>query len=487
MTYSFFKRFSIRNLGKAFLQKKILFICMVFFYLPQFYAQSNDTIVLNFNEYLGYVKKFHPIAKQAELTLQIGQANLMKARGGFDPKIEVDHDRKKFKSTEYYEQLNAAFKIPTWYGIELKANFEQNEGEYLNPQNNVPEDGLYSAGISASLGQGLFINQRMADLKKAKFFREQSIADREILVNQILYDASLAYFNWLQAYTEVKTYEQFLENATIRYNGVVRSVENGDKAEIDATESKITVKNRALGLEQAKVKLMKAALDLSSYLWLGDNLPVEIQDNVIPDANIEESIDQTLEISGLPLIDFVLENHPKLKSLNLKYSGLEVDKRLKANKLLPKMDVQYNFLTENPDLGNSYITNNYKGGFNIAFPLFLRKERGDLKLAKFKLQDLQFEIDNEKINIQNKILAIYRELESFETQNMLIEEIVADNNTMLEAEERKFSYGESSIFLINTREKNFIDSQLKAIELQNKFLKAKAKLFNSLSRDLENL
>ena len=58
---------------------------------------------------------------------------------------------------------------------------------------------------------------------------------------------------------------------------------------------------------------------------------------------------------------------------------------------------------------------------------------------------------------------------------------------MLNAEERKFSFGESSLFLINSREKNLIDSQLKAIELQNKYLKAKAKLFNSLARDLENL
>lgn len=465
----------------------ILFLFISALTFSQEQTQVQDTIIFSFSEYLGYVKKFHPIAKQAELTIQIGQANLMKARGGFDPKVEVDQNRKKFKNTEYFDQLNATFKIPTWYGIELKGNFEQNEGDFLNPEGFVPDDGLYSAGISASLGQGLFINQRMADLKKAKFFREQTLADREILVNQILYHASISYFNWLQAYTEVKTYERFLENARIRAAGVQRSAENGDKAEIDVTEANITVKNRALGLEQSRVKLMKAALDLSTYLWLNDNIPIEIQDNVIPDLGIETTIDDVLEIAGLPLTDFVLENHPKLRSLNLKYEGLQVDKRLKANKLLPIVDVQYNFLTEDPDIARSFNSNTYKGGFNIAFPLFLRKERGDLKLAKFKLQDLKFDIDNERINIQNKVLAIYRELESFETQNQLIGEIVDDYTTMLNAEERKFSFGESSLFLINSREKSLIDSQLKAIELQNKYLKAKAKLFNSLARDLENL
>ncbi|MFD2917715.1 TolC family protein [Psychroserpens luteus] len=465
---------------------KSLLIIFVFITSLSF-AQTQDSITLSFSEYLGYVKKYHPIAKQAELTIQIGQANLMKARGAFDPKIEVDNERKTFKNIDYFDQLNATFKIPTWYGIELKGNFEQNDGVFLNPQAIVPEDGLYSAGISASLGQGLFINQRMADLKKAKLFREQTVVDREILVNQILFDASLAYFNWLQAYNETRIYEQFLENSKVRFKGVKRSVENGDKATIDSVEASITVKNRTLGLEQAKVKLMKASLDLSTYLWLNDEIPVELQPNVIPDAFIEDSVDDVLEISGLPLTDFVLENHPKLRSLNYKFKGLEVDKRLKANKLLPKVDVQYNFLTQDPDIARSFSTNQYKGGFSIAFPLFLRKERGDLKLAKFKLQDAQFDISNAKIMIQNKVLAIYRELESFEIQNDLIDDIVKDYKTMLSAEERKFSFGESSLFLINSREKSLIDTQLKALEVQNKYLTAKAKLFNSLSRDLENL
>ena len=218
-------------------------------------SQSQDSIVMSFSEYLGYVKKHHPIVKQAELTIQIGQANLMKARGGFDPKIEVDQARKTFKSVEYFEQLNATFKIPTWYGIELKGNFEQNSGVFLNPQNSVPEDGLYSAGISASLGQGLFINKRMADLKKAQLFREQTKADRAVLVNQILYDASLAYFKWLKAYNETQIYTQFLSNAELRFRAVKRSAETGDKAAIDSVEAKIAAKKQSVEFRASKSKI----------------------------------------------------------------------------------------------------------------------------------------------------------------------------------------------------------------------------------------
>ncbi len=451
------------------------------------HAQVQDSLILGFPEYLGYVKSFHPIAKQAELALDMGQANLLKARGGFDPKLNVDYERKEFKGTEYFDRLNATFKIPTWYGIELKGNFEQNEGAFINPEEAVPEDGLYSAGVTLSLGRGSWINERMATLKQAKFFREQSEADRDLLVNQILFDASLAYFDWLQAYRNREVFANFLNNAQIRFRGIRSSALAGDIAAIDTVEAKIAVQNRALELEQAKVTLRNRTLELSSFLWLGDNIPVELQPNVRPDLGLDTEIDRAFEIQGLPLDRFDLENHPKLRSLGYKIDGLRVDRRLKTNKLLPTIDLEYNFLTETPELANSFITDQYKGGLRFEMPLFLRKERGDLRLANIKLRDAEFEFDNAQIEIQNKILAIYNELESFETQNRLIEDIVDNYQALLMAEERKFSFGESSLFLINSRESKLIDAVLKRNMVENKFFSAKAKLFNSLAVNPENL
>ncbi|WP_299321888.1 TolC family protein [uncultured Maribacter sp.] len=450
-------------------------------------AQTADSVQLNFREYLGYVKKYHPIAKQAEMVMSIGQANLMKARGGFDPKISLDYSTKEFKGSEYYDLLNSTFKVPTWYGIELKGEFEQYSGEYLNAERNVPDDGLYSAGVALSLGRGSWINERMATVKKAKFFREQSKADRDLLVNQILFDASLAYFNWLQAYRNSLLFNDFLLNAKVRLKGVNRSAQAGEIAAIDTVEAKISVQNRALEREQANVTLRNARLELSNYLWMGENIPMELQQDVVPDTSLDTEIDQALEILGKPLDSFVLENHPKLKSLGYKIDGLVVDKRLKTNKLLPRIDVEYKFITDEPEYLNSFETQNYKAGLNFELPLFLRKERGDLKLAKLKLKDAQFELDNAEVQIQNKVTAIYNELNSFENQNVLIDDIVASYEALLAAEERKFSFGESSLFLINSRETKLIDAVLKQNQVENKYFTAKAKLFNSLAVNPENL
>lgn len=443
-------------------------------------GQDKVTSVMTLSEYLGYVKNYHPIVKQANLVINKSEAKLLKARGAFDPKIEVDFDKKQFKDKEYYNKLNAAFKIPTYYGIEFKANFENNDGLYLNPEATVPTDGLYSAGISASLLNGLLINKRMASLKQAKYFLNQAKEDQQILVNEILYKASISYFNWLKTYNEKRVYEEFLNNAEIRFKATKRAFYEGEKPAIDTTEAKINLNTRKLNVEKARIKLVKSALELSNFLWLNNNTPVELQDNIIPEINTATSIDATFNIALFNNANFDLNKHPKIKSLEFKTKSLTIDKNLKLNNLLPKLDVQYNFLTQNVNQLNSLNTQNYKAGINFKVPLFLRKERGDLKLAKIKLKDQKFENEVVKVTIKNKINAIQQELDSYILQNELTENIVADYTTLLKAEDRKFLLGESSLFLVNYREVKLIENKLKAIDLENSFFKTKANLFKTI-------
>ena len=99
----------------------ILFLFSAF----SLFGQTTVSNEFTYNEFLGQVKKFHPMVKSADLEISMAQANLLKARGSFDPKIEVDFSKKQFKDNEYYSLLNSSFKIPTWYGIEVKAGFDK--------------------------------------------------------------------------------------------------------------------------------------------------------------------------------------------------------------------------------------------------------------------------------------------------------------------------------------------------------------------------
>ena len=444
------------------------------------WGQNQNLKELNYNEFLGYVKKYHPLVKSAQLEINMAQANLMMARGGFDPKIEADFDQKQFKGKEYYSVFNSSFKIPTWYGIEVKAGFDNSEGIFVNPENSLPNQGLTSLGITVPVGQGLFINQRMADLRKAKIQIRLSQAERKLQAIEVLYNASLAYFNWKRNHSEVQLYSNYLDNASLRYKGILTLIKNGDKPAIDSVEAGIVVKTRRWNLEESKLKLAKSKLDLSNYLWLDNTIPLELQDDVLPENKLELTIGETLKINKLITDTISIENHPKINSLENKLAILEVDRKLKANSLLPKMDVGYHYLSE-PNYWNDTNFNNYKIGVNFKFPLFLRKERGSLQLAKFKIQDTKLTLDLERIQLKNKITAQQTEIKSIEKQLQLISSLVSGNGQMLQSEERLFSLGESSIFLINARENNLVSIQLTQLGLENRFLNSNAELFKIMA------
>jgi outer membrane protein TolC len=455
---------------------------LILLLLPLFtgFSQEKNLGELTYNEFLGYVKKFHPLVKTANLELNKAQANLMMARGGFDPKIEVDFDKKQFKDSQYYSILNSSFKIPTWYGIEIKAGFDNNEGIYLNPENTVPNQGLTSLGISIPLGQGLFINQRMADLRKAKIQLQLSQAERKLQAISVLYDASLAYFNWKRNFNEMKLYQEYSKNAGIRFKGIASLIQQGDKPAIDSVEAGIIVKNRLLSLEDSQLKLTKAKLDLSNFLWLENNIPLEISDGIIPEEKLEFTIQETLKTNELFNPDFSIQNHPKINALQSKIDILEVERKLKANMLLPKVDIGYSYLSE-PSYIDNYRFQDYKIGLNFNFPVFLRKERGSLKLAKFKVQETEFALNLETLQLTNKINAQKIEIQSLLKQKDLIKDLVKDNTTMLKSEERLFSFGESSMFLINSRENNLVGAQLSEIAIENRFYNSNAELFRVMA------
>ena len=451
-------------------------------FLISFYSFSQEDItVLSLEEYLGYVKKYHPVVKQTYLITSEGEAKLLKSRGAFDPKLEVDFDRKKFKESEYYNKLNAAFKIPTWYGVEFKANFEENDGIYLNPEYTTPTDGLYSAGVSVSLAKGLFMNERMATLKQAKWFQQQAQAQQELVINDIIFNALSTYFNWLKNYQYFKTYEIYTQNAKTRLDIVKKSQLAGDKPAIDTLEAGINYKNRLVDLENAKIGYIKSKLELSNYLWIDNNIPLELEESIIPDLNTINVIDHVLNSSILNLDDIEVINHPKMKELLAKKEILEIEKKLKVNNLLPTVDLQYNFLTTDYRDISALNTSDYKSGLQINFPLFLRKERGDLKLAKIKLQDLNLELAATEVSLKNKINSNLQEIESFNNQYDILQELVEDYKKLIQGEERKFEIGEGSLFLVNYREVKLIENQLKRLDTEYKLLNGKTNFLRTIN------
>jgi outer membrane protein TolC len=101
--------------------------------------------------------------------------------------------------------------------------------------------------------------------------------------------------------------------------------------------------------------------------------------------------------------------------------------------------------------------------------LFQREARGDYRLAKLKLQDNLLELDKLKLEISNKVKAVYAEILAMQQQVLFMQQNTLNQQLLLQAEETKFSLGESSLFLVNARENKLLETEQKYAELRSKF------------------
>jgi outer membrane protein TolC len=451
-------------------KNRIISLIFVLWYFGLF-AQNNPVTTMTLPEFMQLVKQNHPIAKQADLIIKSAEANTLVAKGSFDPQVYYEFKNKFYDTKNYYELQNGGFKIPTWFGIELKGGYEQNNGNYLNPENTTPISGLAYSQISIPVLQNLIIDERRSTLKQAKIFQEQSIYEKINQINELLYKAGKAYWDWSLSYNNLTVFKNAIELSNQRLNAVKVSVDLGDRPLIDTVEASIQLQDRMINYQQALIDYTSKTLLLSNYLWIENNIPIELTEQTIPENLIKTYNKDEYIISTIIRMDSIINEHPALKTYQFKLKQLSIEQKLKQEKLKPVFNVNYNPLF-NPEYSNNLNFNNYKWGVTVGMPIFLRKERGDLKITRIKIENTQYEMTYKKTELINKIKSNIYEYNNLKTQINIYDKNVSNYEKLWLSEKKLFDSGESSLFMINSRESSYINAQLKLNEIIYKNKKA---------------
>lgn len=461
----------------------LAFAVCLFFYLPgkAQTLQQDSVQVLTIQEFYQLILQHHPVASQAELLTEQARQELRIARGTLDPVFNSKLSRKEFGDKEYYNIWTNTLRIPTWFGPEIRAGFDKTQGQFLNPENQTPENGLSYAGISVPLGQGLFIDERRSTIQQALLFQDIAEADRVKLINKLLLEATKDYWDWQLHHNTMLVFQESLDLASFRLRAVRARVKEGDLAAIDTVEALTEVQTRQVMLQETLLDYNNARLRVAQHLWAEDNVPLELQEQTIPSlagSEIEPISQQEMQ----QVLESARANHPDLRKLDLKGQQLNFERRVAADKIRPKLNADYNVLQRDfyvsPEaFEQQHLGSNYKLGVSLIIPLFLREERGKLQLTKAKLQSNALEFTQTVRAVENGILAAFNEWQSLENQIVLQERMVANAETLRNGELIRFQNGESSLFLINTREMKLMEAQVKLLNLRAKYAKAKTLLY----------
>lgn len=441
------------------LRTALLLFIIIFFSLIN---RAQDSVSFSFDDFISLVKSNHPIIQRASNAVKLASADLQKARGSFDPKMSHETNAKNFNDKEYYQLSNTALKIPTWFGIELKGGYELNRGDYLNGENLTPGSGLWYGGISLPVGKNLFIDERRKTLRQAKIMREQSELEQRMIVSDLILHASEAYWNWYHAFHVLKINLLGIELAEQRLTAVKISADLGENAKIDTLEATLMRDYRKLEFEQSKADLIYHRALLEIYLWGANEVPLELVDNAFPP-----------KVSLTPFIyhNISADSTVWISNYDYKLEYLAIEEKYRKEMLKPELDVIYNPLLQ--PSGNGFLpfsAANMKFGITASMPIFLRKERGELSAVKVKQYNTVIDQEIKRRELENKIGAVRSVCLNYENQSDIQNEVIFASKQMRDAELVKFDLGESSLFLVNTREMKYLESLLKQIELTKKLL-----------------
>lgn len=148
--------------------------------------------------------------------------------------------------------------------------------------------------------------------------------------------------------------------------------------------------------------------------------------------------------------------------------------------MLPKLDLKYNQLGKGYDMASAltkpYFENNYRWGISFSMPLRLSKGRGGYRLAKLKIEETRLEQQYKQTAIRNKVYQYHQQLSSLHRQLETSRRLYENCRQLQLAEERKFMNGESTLFLVNSRETKTLEAAIKYTELGVKYNKTAAAL-----------
>jgi outer membrane protein TolC len=426
--------------------------------------------------------EYHPVMRQAALLGDQARAQVRQALGKFDPALGAGLNRKEFGNTEYYNKWTSELKVPLWLGgADLKVGYDRMAGEYLNPENYTGNPGLSGVGISIPLGQGFIIDERRRVLRQAKIMVRYAEAERVKQIISVWFEAVQDYWSWYGAWAQYRLIAEGVQLASTRFEAVRNQTLLGDKPGIDSVEAMITVQDRQQQLAKTNVELQNARLILSNHLWNAQGAPLELPADAQPQHSdtLHRPDDQSLD----SLVNHAASRHPDLLKFRSKSDELEVERLFRRERLKPRLNLSGTLLSRRTDFG-SYVPGyydfgmrNYKVGIDFAFPLLLRAERGKLAEVRYKLQSLDLDIQNADRRIRNNIYTSYNALRAYETQLGIQVSSISNQQTLLSAELQKFELGESTLFLINSRESKLIDMKLKRVELVSNYQKKLAELY----------
>ncbi|MDX5320547.1 MAG: hypothetical protein LPK45_05580, partial [Bacteroidota bacterium] len=289
----------------------------------------------------------HPMANRARLATKYAELERLRARSLTEPGFALKYDRKTFDAKNYWNVLGSELSLPTLYGIEFYGNYDLNSGNFLNPEQSVPVNGLYAGGIKVPLGNGLWQSKMRFERNRANRLIDRAPFETQEQYNDLLEKALEQYYRWVEAYWVFEVNEQAAQLSGQQFSIVKTAAMLGERPIIDTVESHMQWQSRLLAASESKMLVEKNLNLLLQFIW-DQNMLTRLKAYELIPPSFQEMNEQSWLLDSSVNQNNWRSQNPVLQQIDVDIQVMNLEYRYKRNQLLPKAEFKYNLLY-NPD------------------------------------------------------------------------------------------------------------------------------------------
>lgn len=426
--------------------------------------------------FLQLVDKNYPKLQGADVERRIASAKRLEKSGAFDPILSSVNEYLRVQDIFTPGKAKDAVHNESRVDLLTRSGIRVFTGMRLNPNDTktpfVPtgKSGEYFAGLSVPVLRGLRINEKSAAEQQAKIGEPIALQNYGLTRLDVLLKAAVVYWDLVGAKARVEIARNLLLIAEARVDQIKGRVEKGDLPALDIAESEQEIQRRQAALVKSEREFQKNALSLSVFLWDENGSP-----RIIPGSKDLPSLQpeprRMTEAEWMEGRNLSLQRRPELKKIALEKEQAKVELRLAENMILPAVDA---YVTQGADTGPQGIGPIVRGGVAVSAPLRQRTARGQALAARLKLQKLSLEEKAERLRIQaevdDTVSAINTSYERWAATQLEVKKA----KQVEQGERLRFGAGDSTLFLVNQRERASAEAQMRLAEVHVEYLQSMA-------------
>ncbi len=412
--------------------------------------------------------KHYPMVIEAVQQLEVQTNQVTEAKGAFDGKVKGEMNSRVdgFYGGDAYK-LGVEKPIP-YFNSKIYGGRRQSYGDFPSYEGKLEtlNEGENFAGISISLLRNSLIDMNRYNLRYRQQDRQQAQVGLDLVKLNVQTMALKAYWAWLVKGHELKVYTNILELATARAGNIDRRIKVGDLARIYAAENNQYIVKRKAQVEAMNLEFQQASFYLSLFHRNADGKPIPLSSQSLPALDNQKLIARS-DIDGI--YQRALTANLDLKILDAKEKQAELDIQLGTNEMLPQVDLNYEW-SQDRGVGSSTLSQNEnRVMLNVEIPIQYRKGAGKRRAGKAKLEQVKVKSQFTKEKVRVEVQSLVAKINAFAEIFNLTSEQVELSNKLADAERKKFFRGASDLILVNIREENLAEAQVKNLEALLKY------------------